>query len=561
MMSNTRPSFPLRRIIVAALVIALAVIAIYGQTWHHDFVNYDDDVYVFKNPEITGGLTWHGVRWAFGFHAANWHPLTWISHMLDCEVFGLNAGGHHLVGAGLHAANAVILLALLTAMTGRFWPSAVVAALFAVHPLRVESVAWAAERKDVLSTFFGLLAIAAHLRFLRRRRPGPWLASLALFALSLAAKPMLVTLPLLLFLLEVWPLGRHARTLTAPAVSGSWRRSLLEKIPFAALSLGSGLLTLRAHTRNIPRMVEAGFGDRLGNALVSCVHYLGDLLWPVRLASLYPYPRSGVDVTAVAVAATVLVAVTLAVSRARNRPYLAVGWAWYLVALIPVSGIVQIGGHARADRYTYVPLIGVVVALAWLGREWWPRRAAGRRAAACALLLLMVAFGVVAHRQVETWRDSLTLLSYTTGVTRDNYVMLNNLGVTLLDAGRAREAAPVLEQAVGINPALCDASANLGNALYALQRHEDAVLSFKRAGACYLAEGHLPRNFTGLLTRLGRSLLYLRRPDEATQVFADLLRLSPGDPSGRIGLASAQALRARGDRGPATGDLPAGGIR
>jgi hypothetical protein len=410
-----------RTTLLAGALLALLAVALYAPTARHGFVNLDDDAYVVLNPRVNAGLRAANVAWAFtGTACSNWHPLTWISHMLDVQLYGLMPRGHHLTNVALHAANTVLLLLLWRGLTGSLWRSALVAALFAVHPLHVESVAWIAERKDLLSTLLGLLAALAYLGHLRRPRPVAHALALCLFALALMAKPMLVTLPLLLLVLDVWPLGR----LGGPAGRrAALRRLVVEKAPWAALSLGSAAITLSVQSAS--GAVRPGdvfpVSERLANALVSGVAYAGAALWPARLAVYYPHPGGSLPAWQGAVAAALLAAASAAAWRAaRRRPHLAAGWLWFLLSLAPVIGIVQVGTQARADRYTYLPLTGLFVALAWsLPRAARAPRSARRTAASAAAVVALLA--LAARIQTAYWRDSLTLLGRALDVVSDGH--------------------------------------------------------------------------------------------------------------------------------------------
>jgi tetratricopeptide (TPR) repeat protein len=531
-----------------ALALVLAVAAIYGPTAHHQFVAYDDDVYVFANPAVRGGLSWQGFLWSFGYHAGNWHPLTWLSHMLDARLFGAWAGGHHLVSAGLHAANAVLLLALLARLTGAFWRSAAVAGIFALHPLRVESVAWAAERKDVLSALFWLLTLLAYARFVRRPGAGRYLAALALFALGLTAKPMLVTLPFVLLLLDWWPLGRvpPPGASRATAARRGWAALAGEKAPFFALALASSLVTLRGQTHGATPMVSTDAPTRFGNAALSCLRYLGSFLWPHDLAPLYPYPRAGIPpALAAGAAALVALATAAAFLLARRRPSFTAGWLWYLGTLVPVMGLVQVGAQSRSDRYTYLPLLGVTIALVWAAGDLGRRRPAIRPALALSCGAALAALGIASAHAVPVWRNSLTLFAHTVRVTADNDIMLNNLGAALQDAGRDAEAVQALAEAVRVNPAPCDPHYNLGRALYGSGRYDEALAALTRALGCYEARRASPDYVADAHYKLGMTFLQLGRHGEAEREFTALLRIIPDYVGGREGLAASR-LRQRG---------------
>jgi len=515
-----------RRLRLAAFALAALVLGVYSRTAWHGFVNYDDNMYVSANPWVNRGLSWEGLVWSLGFHAGNWHPLTWLSHMLDSQLFGNWAGGHHLVSAALHAANAVLLLVVLRGMTGAFWRSAIVASIFAVHPLRVESVAWVAERKDVLSALFGLLTIRAYLRYVRRPAPRRYLAVVVLFAAGLAAKPMLVTLPCALLLLDWWPLNRIRRYVAPGPI-------LIEKFPLLALAAASTLVTWRAQTTGITRLLHPELSTRLANGAISAMLYLRDLFWPADLAVLYPYPLAGFPWQTTAAAATAVALISAAAVLAwRRRPFLAAGWSWYLVTILPVIGLVQVGAQSRADRYTYLPLIGVVIAIVWLADDLWPRGEHPRRVLASLLAVVLVALSISSLIQIGRWRDTLTLLEHTERVTKDNYVIMNIIGAELSAAGRTDEAIRILEETVRISPDLYDAHYNLGNALYRQGKYREALAHY------YRTLNHIQRT-PDIRSRLGYTCLRLNLFLEAEGYFRDLLRFDPDNKEANIGLAIA----------------------
>jgi tetratricopeptide (TPR) repeat protein len=480
------------RWIAVSLALALLAAGLYLPVGGHEFLDYDDAQYVRDNQQVRGGLSRDGIAWAFTSlrYASNWHPLTWLSHMLDVELFGLAPAGHHLVNVALHAANTVLLFLVLGVGTAAFWRSAVVAALFAVHPLHVESVAWVAERKDVLSTLFWLLAAGAYLRYTRRPGVGRYAAVFVLLALGLMAKPMLVTLPLVLLLLDWWPLGRLADPAAArdPAgrsaphpVNRSWSL-LAEKLPLAALSALAGVLTLIAQRRGgsmVPSQV-LGLPSRVQNALVTYASYLEQTLWPSALAVFYPL--QAIPVWKLAAAALLLAGVSwTAARRARRSPWLLTGWLWYLVTLLPVIGLIQVGTQARADRYTYLPIVGFFLMLVWtvpaaLGNRRWARPAL---AAAGGLVLL--GCSAITRQQIASWRDDTTLFTRALAVAPDNADARYNLGRSLLSRKRTEEAAIQLRRAVELAPDYATAWSDLGLALKRLKRPREAVAAFERA--------------------------------------------------------------------------------
>jgi len=428
-----------------------------------EFLRYDDDVYITLNPFVKAGLSRVGLIWAFATgYNANWHPLTWVSHMLDVEVFGMNAGGHHLTNLILHLANTMLLFLVLRRMTGFVWRSAFVAALFGVHPLHVESVAWIAERKDVLSTLFWLLTIWAYARYAENPTWTRYLPVVLFFGLGLMAKPMLVTLPFVLLLLDYWPLNRLS-------FGGKGERTVpvydlfLEKVPLFAMTALSCLITFRAQQMGgaVGLLEKLPFAVRAGNALVAYTTYIGKMFWPKNLAVFYPHPGADLPVWQAVVAGLALVSITILVIRAgKPRPYLSVGWLWYLGTLVPVIGLVQVGAQAMADRYTYVPMIGLFIMLAWglpgLG---------GKRLAVPATLVVCALIAVT-WRQVGYWRDSISLFRHAISVTEKNAVMHANLGLALRDRGRTDEAIREYREAIRIDPEFAQAHNNLAVALY-----------------------------------------------------------------------------------------------
>lgn len=464
----------------------MLVAAIFAQTARHDFVGYDDPNYVTDNPHITAGPTPGSVAWALtATYAANWHPLTWVSHMLDISLFGMDPRGHHLMSVLWHGANAILLFLVLLRMSGAFWKSALVAALFAAHPLHVETVAWVSERKDLLSTFFGLLVILLYLRRARRRRPGHSVLVPAAFAVGLMAKPMLVTLPALLLLLDFWPLGRWPPYSRMPpgAAPAVWKQLLSEKIPLFVLAIASCFVTYRAQQQG--GMVKSfelyPFDVRLANALTSYVGYLWKTLCPWNLAM--PYPHPGVVEPAVTAGAALLLAgvTVLAVSTLRNRPFVAAGWFWYLGMLLPVIGLVQVSDQGMADRYTYLPLVGIFVSLVWAAGELVDRHPRARPAAVLAAGALLVALSVAAWHQTGHWRDNMSLMDHALKVTRGNWMLHNNMGFALSAEGKQQQAEPYLREALRIKPGVGQLHFNLANLLNAQGRSEEAIPHYWKA--------------------------------------------------------------------------------
>ena len=534
-----------RRDAVVAGLLLLAVGLAFGRAAGHDFVNFDDNVYVYDNPRVAAGLTADGIVWAFtGRHAANWHPLTWLSHMLDVQLFGLRPAGHHASSVLLHGLTAAFLFLALRSLTGRLWTSAFAAALFALHPMRAESVAWVAERKDVLSGLFFALALGAYARYARRPSSLPrYLAVVALFALGLMAKPMLVTLPLLLLVLDCWPLGRGcpARR-SAPDRPGAhprrWGRLALEKVPLLLLSAASAAVTLWAQREAIVSDELLSPGWRVANAAVSYVEYLGKSLFPANLAVFYPHPGSGLAAWKAATAGGTLVAVTAGTLAVRRRhPWLAAGWLWFLGMLVPVIGLVQTGGQATADRYAYLPQIGLAVALAWTTAA--AGGTARRRPMACgaaAAALALLALG--AWRQTGHWRDSETLFTRALAVTPGNALAHNNLGVFLSTKGRTDEAIAQYRRALELWPRYAEAATNLGVALAGRGLLREAMGSYRDALSS--DPGH-----AGARYNLGNALALLGRDDEAIREYERALAVDPGMTEARVNLCAALERRGR----------------
>src|SRR5437763_1048607 len=417
---------------------------VFGQTVRYDFVNYDDNEYVYANPAITSGLTPQGITYAFsGRHGRNWHPLTTLSHMLDCQLWGVRADGHHFTNVVFHTIAVVLLFLVLKQMTGATWRSAFVAALFAIHPLRVESVVWISERKDVLSAVFFMLILGAYVRYARLPTVGRYLTMSILFALGLMSKSMLVTLPFLLFLLDYWPLGRFAGGLSS-------KRLILEKIPLLILSAAAGVATLLVQRSSLAIVEQLPLVSRIGNGLVSCVIYMKQMIWPARLAVFYPHPGDQLPVWEIGLA-TVLLGIVSAggIALRHKRPYLVTGWFWYLIMLLPVIGLVQVGSQAHADRYTYLPQIGLYVLLAWgitdaLASRPAPERIrrAGlqRRILAATASVAIIALAWSAHIQASYWRNGESLWGHALAVTSGNFMAHDGLGQCLSNLGHLDEA-------------------------------------------------------------------------------------------------------------------------
>src|SRR5437763_15558224 len=431
---------------LAAIYLGLVglVAAVFLQTGHFNFVNYDDGGYVFENANIRAGLTWRGVAWAFTHvHSQNWHPLTSISHMIDCQFFGLNAGAHHLVNVGLHAAAALLLFTFLWQSTNALWAIAISTAIFAIHPLRVESVAWISERKDVLSGLFFMLTLLAYLRYVRGQTWQRMAVVAVCFAFGLTSKPMLVTTPIILLLLDYWPFARFKK-------QGLWKL-ILEKTPLVILSVGSCAATLIAQQVAIGSTESLPLSSRIDNALVTYVNYLRQMFWPVDLVPFYVHPEARLATWEIVGAIILLVGITVAVFLLRRKlRFLLVGWLWYVVMLLPVIGVVQVGLHGRADRYTYLPQIGVIMAVVWAIRDLtsiWRARAIVLAPASVALIGTL---SFLSYRQTTHWRDTESLWSYTLSLSTENDVALAGLDGIEVVRGQADDAITHYRQALAL---------------------------------------------------------------------------------------------------------------
>ena len=525
------------------LVLAAAALAVYYPVMGFDFVNLDDQLYVYENPYVQTGFTAEGIRWAFTNLDANfWHPLTWLSHMLDWQLFGAWAGGHHAMGLLLHVANALILFMALARLTSRFWESAAVAALFALHPLHVESVAWVSERKDVLSTLFFMLTLLAYPRYVENRTPGRYLGVLTPYALGLMAKPMLVTVPFVLLLLDIWPLRRFG--------SGGLRWNaaktlILEKIPFVVLAIPAGIMAIIAQDRGttLATIELVPLDMRLSNAAVSTVAYLWKTVLPVDLAASYPLVPvpAGMAIGA----GLILAAITaIALPAIRRYPYVTIGWLWYLGTLAPVSGLIQVGSHSMADRYTYIPLVGIFIIGVWGASDLLSRARRWRELAAFVACALALAIGAVTCYQLQYWSDSETLMRRTLAVTGPNGIAENNLATALTLRGAYDEALPHALRAVKLRPADEEVVFNVGNTLAGLRRDDEARAWMEKS---------IEMNplLDKAYTNLGALLIRQRRFDEAIGNLQIAMGLNPASPVMRLNMAVALAATARIDEAAA----------
>jgi protein O-mannosyl-transferase len=536
--SGSDPTFRARRskprvtdLVVCLGLVALSL-AVFGQTLTHDFVNFDDHVYVYENPLVIRGLSTEGIIDAFTHtHARNWHPLTTLSHMLDCQLYGLNAGGHHLTNVILHTISVLLLFLVLKQMTTALWQSAFVAALFAIHPLHVESVAWIAERKDVLSAVFFMLTLAAYVQYTRTPSALRYLLVALLFAFGLMSKPMLVTLPFVLLLLDYWPLGRTDGQKSK--VGSRLRKLITEKIPLFALSAFSCIATLFAQRQGPSAIDQLPFLWRLENTFVTYVTYIWQMLWPARLAVFYPYPNGRLPLAEVTVAIAVLVGISLLViSLRRTNPYLITGWFWYLGMLVPVIGLVQVGEQAHADRYTYLPQIGLYIMITWtvgclLLESTRPRRVLVGSIVAIAI----VSLGARAFGQASYWKNSETLWNHALVVTGENDVAHNNLGFLFLRRGELDKAISEFQTALHIRSRNTQSHYSLGTAL--IESNLGNALARKQlwdAAIDHLQEAiRLRPDYADAYFNLGSVLFQQGRIDQAIAQWQAALAIRPRD--------------------------------
>ncbi len=556
--------------VAVGLALALLTIGAYARVAGNGFIDLDDQAYVSWNPMVQAGLTWRGIAWAFSTsHSANWHPLTWLSHMLDVQLYGMNAGGHHLTSLALHVASTLLLLRLFLRTTGDLLPSAFVALVFGLHPLHVESVAWVAERKDVLSAFFWILTTLAYVKWTRLGGARSYLLVVGLYALGLLSKPMLVTLPFTLLLLDVWPLNRAEASLRGIAAL------VREKIPLFLLAAASSVVTFLVQ-RGYGAMGlsdRVPFGLRAENALVAYVAYLGKAIAPVRLAVFYPHPEQAYPAWQVAGAALLLTAATLfALRERRSCPWLAVGWLWFLGTLVPVIGLVQVGPQALADRYTYVPMIGLSAAVGFGASELARRSAAARRASASLLLVAVAVWTGLTWRQVGLWKDDRTLFGHMLEIMPRNHLGYGILGNVSLNEGRYDEAILDYRRALELQPHYALWSSNLGRAFLLTGRIPEAKAAFEAAlrdspdlaaahhhlGYILGTQGDLDRaieHYEAALRsdpdlheahyNLGGTLLQKGRIDEAIAHFERALEIAPDYAPARNLLEVARAARNR----------------
>ncbi len=542
------------------LVLVLLCVSVYGRVVQYDFINYDDPAYVSGNRFVRAGLTGAGVSWAFTSMREYWIPLTRLTRMMDCQWYGLNAGGHHATNLILHILSTLSLFWVLKKMTGERWPSAMVAALFAVHPLHVESVAWVTERKDVLYGLFWILGAGAYARYARTRRQADYALTAVLFVLGLMSKPMMVTFPLILFCLDLWPLGRIGNE--------DWRSLIREKIPLVLISTVFCVVTMIAQKQEAMRsLVQCPLTGRIANAMLSYAGYITNMVWPANLAVFYPYSAPPLVSWTSAGACAVLIVISAAVvKRIRPAPYLLAGWVWYGVTLLPVIGIVQVGWQAMADRYAYIPLIGLFIMAVWTGRDLAQRWNISRASCAVAAGLVIAALSIAAWVQAGYWKDSFTLFGRTLKVTQNNWLAHHSFGMALAEKGRIPAAVAHYRRSLDIRPEFEKPYNNLGVIAYQQGHYPQAVeyfssalkykpqdpeihnnlgLALERAGMLKEAMVHYCEairqepDHAGALNNLGYALTRCGRIDEALEFLCRAAAIDPESPEVRNNLANA----------------------
>jgi protein O-mannosyl-transferase len=549
--AHEQKRYSTRFVILVCIGLIAVTWLVFGQTIRYDFVNFDDDLYVYNAPVIKAGFTINGIVTAFTTpHARNWHPLTTVSHMLDCQVWGLNAGGHHATNIVLHTIAVLLLFSVLQQMTGALWKSAVVAALFAIHPLHVESVAWVSERKDVLSAVFFFLMLGAYVRYARAPSMMRYVIVAVLFAAGLMAKPMLVSAPVILLLLDYWPLNRISsrtsevrdRKLKASSQWSIIRKLAVEKIPLLVLSVASCVITFIVQKRATGAIPPLPWMWRAENAVVSYVFYLWQTLWPTRLAVFYPHPNDTLPGWGVILAVGFLAVVTVAaIVLRRKQPYLFVGWFWYVVMLVPVIGLIQVGEQGHADRYTYLPHIGVFLLAVWGVVDVTGSHRFASQVAVAAAVVIIIASACAAFIQTSYWRNSETLWTHAFAVTSDNDFAHNNLAYFLTDRGKLDDALSHFEAAASIRSQKTDSHYNAGSAFVEMNladalaqkgQSDEAMVHYEQAIK-------LQPNYADAYYNRGNLLFAKGHLDEAIADWEKTLQIQPGDADAHTCLGNA----------------------
>ena len=520
--------------ILICLLLAGSIVAVYWQTGNFDFVNFDDPIYVKDNPLVKHGLTPDGIKWAFTMvYASNWHPLSWISHMVDVDLFGMRPGMHHLTNVLFHMMDSILLFIVMNRMTGARWRSALAAAIFALHPIHVESVAWISERKDVLSTFFWMLTMLCYHWYVRGPRISKYLSVVVIFTLGLMAKPMLVTLPFVLLLLDLWPLKRNELILPPVASSSNARQAwwpikyqqgvpwlILEKVPLMIIALSVCEETFFAQSIGgaVSSLERLHFASRIQNTITSYVTYLWKMIWPFNLAVFYPYPKH-FNIAVVALCFLFLICVTvIVIISLRKFPYLVTGWFWYLGTLIPVIGIVQVGSQSMADRYTYIPSVGIFIIVSWGLADIFRRWIYGGRIVSSILSVgVLGLLSCSTYIQISTWKNSETLFSHALAVTSDNYLAYNNLGVALYNRGDVDGAIQHYQESLKIKSNYINAHCNLGIALAKEKKYTEAFFHYRE---CLLIEP----GYAEAYYNMGVAFSDMGRKDEAIKQYLEALK-------------------------------------
>ncbi|HBB15552.1 MAG TPA: hypothetical protein DCZ97_00600 [Syntrophus sp. (in: bacteria)] len=507
-----------KKIIYMCSLLAVGVLIVYWQVGRFDFIRYDEELYITENAHVLSGVSYDGFIWALTtLDAGNWHPLTWLSLMLDRELYGMNAGGYHWTSVILHMANGLLLFLVLIRMTGQLWQSGVVAGLFLIHPLHVESVAWVAERKDVLSGLFWMSSLCGYARYVEKPLVGRYLWVVLFFVLGLMSKPMVVTLPFVLLLLDYWPLGRMERSTVI--------RLLYEKAPLFFLSAASSVITFIAQKEGeaVASLQHLPFIDRLGNAVVAYARYLGKTVWPVHLSFFYPHPVAW-PYGKILLSGSLLVLISILIWRRRkSTPSSAMGWLWFFGTLVPVIGLVQVGSQAMADRYTYIPLIGLSITAVWGSGEMfngWRYRKIFPLAVWGAILLALLP---VSFSQTSHWKNSLALFKHAIEVTEENYLAHNNYGVILMDQKSYRRAAEHFLEAIRIKPDYAEAHNNMGHIMTLHRKNDEAAVFYREAIRIHPNDSGAKLRFADLLQKMGKS-------ETAIAHYREALIRKPDDP-------------------------------
>jgi tetratricopeptide (TPR) repeat protein len=513
------------RVTIVCLLIVILTLAVYFQLRNYDFVNFDDSEYIYDNRQIQGGFTFKNIKWAFTtIHISNWHPLTWLSHMLDYQLYGLNPGALHLTNLLFHIINSILLFIVFRKMTGHFWQSAFLSSLFALHPLHVESVAWISERKDVLSAFFWILTMWSYIYYVQHPKVDKYLLVLFFFALGLMSKPMLVTLPFVLLLLDYYPLNR----LQNSADKNNFRqkttgyRLVLEKIPlFILLVISSGMTYYaQKHGGAVVPLDDIPFQARMANALVSYLVYILKMLYPSKLAVLYPHPVSFAWWQITTSCFLLIFISFFAVRMIKKSPYFIVGWLWYLGTLVPVIGLVQVGNQSMADRYTYIPLIGLFFIVSWGVPQFVQRWRNFKKNLPIIAVIILLILMLVTFIQVSYWKNSISLYEHTLRVTKNNYIAHNNLGTSYREEGLIDNAIKQFEKALSIKPEYAVAHNNLGNILQEQGLYGDAIKHYQEAL-------RIDPDYVDVYYNLGNTFQEQGLFDDAIKYYKEAIRINP----------------------------------